>query len=154
MNLPCILIEEVDQRRHPRPAETCLGDLRIADADHESLDRQLHDVIKGQKGGREGDLRGRLRRWQGIEIADLLWRVQRYGDRLVAGVHRATAIQFPVAAKTHAVRAALPGDNIIEMKAATQQPGGPGIPDKQVWIDGNGGSSDAEAIGTVRLARG
>src|SRR5262249_48725289 len=41
-----------------------------------------------------------------------------------------------------------------EMKAAAQQPGGPGIPDKQVWIDGNGGSSDAEAIGTVRLARG
>ena len=78
------------------------------------------------------------------------------GDlRINEGDHLPATIMFPIHAEARTVRAALPGKRVVEMEAPAEIIGDYAAADLEAGLrDGDVGSADAEASGTILLGRG
>jgi hypothetical protein len=138
---------EIQPERIPVPdcASTLLGHARIvADRNRHCLERELKNVVHCVEGGRN----------RNVGLPRLLGRKER-DERINEWRDKPATIMFPIHAEACAMRAALPGERIVEMEAPAEIVGDHAAPDLEAGLwDGDVGSADAEASGAILLGRG
>src|SRR5216684_7115296 len=138
---------EIQPKRIPVPgsAATLLGHARVVtDWNRHRPQRKLKNVVHSVESGRN---------WN-VGLPRLLGREER-DERIIHWLHTPATIMFPIHAEARAMRAALPGERIVEMEAAAEIVGDPVASDLEPGLfDGDVRSADAEASGTILLSRG
>src|SRR5207248_9328703 len=115
METPCVLVEQVNEGPNTSASESCLGHVRITDANAKILKRQLKEFRQCEEACRQGDLEGW--RLQGVEISDVMGRKQIQRHRLVTEGGASASRGLPITGKAYVRQTLLLVHTVFQQKA-------------------------------------